>query len=146
MTTSIATVYGRWNTSANVTVLSVVNVYSFSRPLNLIIPYFLTLLLSLPFIILGGIALFNNGVSAMDGSFIQILSTSTGSSIIDKAAAGGCLGGNESVPDELKELRIRFGELIGRDDTASVKRAGFGVEGEVRALEKGANYGIARWI
>lgn len=146
MTTSISTAYGRWNTSTNATVLTVVNVYSFSRPLNLLIPYFLTLFLSLPFIILGGIALINNGVSALDGSFIQIITTSTGSSILDKAAAGGCLGGNESVPEELKDLKIRFGEFIGRDGPAGIKRAGFGVEGEVKVLKKGANYGIARWI
>lgn len=146
MTTSIATAYGRWNTSANASVTTLVNVYSFSEPLNLLIPYFLTLLLALPFVILGTIALLSNGVSAMDGSFTQIITTSTGSSVLDKAAAGGCLGGDESVPDELKDLKIRFGEFVGRDGPGGIKRSGFGVEGEVRALRKGANYGIARWF
>ncbi|CZR55289.1 uncharacterized protein PAC_05176 [Phialocephala subalpina] len=146
MTMSIATAYGRWNTSANATVTTLINVYSFSQPLNLLIPYFLTLLLSLPFIILGSIALLNNGVSAMDGSFMQIITTSIGSSVLDKAAAGGCLGGNESMPEELKDLKIRFGEFLGRDDPGGIKRSGFGVEGEVRALQKGAKYGIARWL
>lgn len=77
---------------------------------------------------------------------MQTIATSTGSAILDRAAAGGCLGGNESMPQELKDLKIRFGELVGREDPGRVKRAGFGVESEVTALKRGANYGIARWI
>ena len=49
------------------------------------------------------------------------------------------------MPQELRDLKIRFGEFLGRGD-AGVKRAGFGVEGEVRDLRKGAQYGIARWL
>ncbi len=82
----------------------------------------------------------------MDGSFAQIITTSTGSATLDRAAAGGCLGGNESMPKELKDLEIRYGEFLGRDDPGRIKRAGFGVEGEVIPLRKGTNYGIARWI
>ena len=44
----------------------------------------------------------HNGVSAIDGGFIQILATATASATIDKAAAGGCLGGEESVPKSLR--------------------------------------------
>jgi hypothetical protein len=50
------------------------------------------------------------------------------------------------VPTELKDLKIRFGEFVGREEPARIKRAGFGVDGEVTSLIKGANYGIARWI
>ena len=82
----------------------------------------------------------------MDGSFEQIITTTTGSSFLDQAAAGGCLGGNESVPKELRDLKIRFGEFIGREAPGRVRRAGFGTEDEVVALTKGARYGIARWI
>ena len=146
MTVSMMMAYGTWNTTANVTRSTTINVYSFSRPLNLILPYFVSLLVSLPFIIIGGVALLKNGVSAMDGSFMQIVTTSTGSAILDKAAAGGCLGGNESAPEELKNLRIRFGEIIHREEPGKVKRAGFGVESEVTSLKKGGRYGIARWI
>lgn len=86
-----------------------------------------------------------NGVAATDGSFMQLVTTTTGSAVLDRAAAGGCLGGNESVPTELKELRVRFGEIMGREGEV-VRRAGFGVEGEVGPLRKGERYGIARWI
>lgn len=138
--------YGNWPTTANASVASVNNVYSFSRPLNLILPYFISLGIAMPFLLLGGFALLRNGVSAMDGSFTQIISTSTGSAVLDQAAAGGCLGGNESVPQELKDLRIRFGEFVGRDEPGRIKRAGFGTESEVIPLKKGTDYGIARWI
>jgi len=76
---------------------------------------------------------------------MQIITTSTGSAILDRAAAGGCLGGNESLPQELKDLKIRFGEFVGRDD-APIKRAGFEVESETTTLKRVNIYGIARWI
>ena len=119
--------FGTWTIPTNVTILNSVNVYSFSRPRNLILPYFISLLLGVPFILLGAFALHKNGVSAMDGGFTQIIATSTGSAILDKAAAGGCLGGYESVPQELKDLEIRFGEIISREGPGRIKRAGFGV-------------------
>lgn len=138
--------YGTWTTTANATKVTTLNVYKFSQPLSLLLPYFITLIVSLPFVVIGCLSLFRNGVSAMDGSFTQIITTSTGSAVLDRAAAGGCLGGNESLPDELKDMKIRFGEFVGREDPGKIKRAGFGVEGEVKPLEKGGNYGIARWI
>jgi len=146
LTVSMMESFGTWSTAANATVYKTINVYNFSQPLSLLIPYFLTLALSIPFLILGGVALFKNGVSAMDSSFMQIIATSTGSATLDRAAAGGCLGGDESVAQELKDLKIRYGEIIGRESSGLVKRAGFGVEDEVTELRKGANYGIARWV
>jgi hypothetical protein len=122
MTMSAMQAYGSWSTGVSATKDTAVNVYSFSASLNLIISYFLTLVLSISFIILGGLVLYWNGVSAMDGGFMQIIITSTGSAILDKAAAGGCLGGNESMPQELKDLRIRFGEFICRDNECQERR------------------------
>jgi hypothetical protein len=84
--------------------------------------------------------------AAIDGGFMQIIATSTGSAALDNAAAGGCLGGGESVAQELKDLKIRFGEIIARDEPGKVKRAGFGVESEINPLQKGTKYGITRWI
>lgn len=145
ITMSVMMAYNQWSTQVNATVIDSVNVYSFSQPLVLILPYFITLAAALPFIILGFAALIRNGVSATDGGFMQIIATSTGSAALDRAAAGGCLGGDENAPRELRELKIRFGEFVGRGD-AGVKRAGFGVDGEVKPLRKGAQYGIARWL
>jgi hypothetical protein len=137
------TAYGRWNENVNVTVSTATNVCSFSQPLNLIIPYFLNLFVAVPFLVLGCWALTKNGVSVAEGGFTQLITTSTGSAILDTTAAGGCLGGNKSAPQELKDLKIRFGEFTGRKDPGKIKRAGFGVDGEAVPLKKGDNYGIA---
>ncbi|CAG8953070.1 hypothetical protein HYFRA_00003265 [Hymenoscyphus fraxineus] len=144
ITTSAMQAYGRWNTTTNATVFENINVYTFSQPLNLVLPYFITLFVSIPFIILGSYALILNGVSATDGGFVQILATTTGSAALDDAAAGGCLGGDENVAQRLKDLKIRYGELVGRRP-GNVKLAGFGIDNEVIPLTKGEKYGIARY-
>ncbi|PBP22460.1 hypothetical protein BUE80_DR006664 [Diplocarpon rosae] len=95
---------------------------------------------------LRALALVRNGVSAIDGSFTQIGTTSTGSSALNSAAAGGCLGGDESTPQELKDLEIMYGEFVGRGEPGRIKHAGFGTIEEVKVLEKGAKYGMARWV
>jgi hypothetical protein len=146
ITLSVIVDFGWWKTSVNATQWKSINIYTFSKPGNLYIPYFLGLMLSIPILILGTFALHRNGVAAMDGGFIQLVTTSTGSKALDKAAAGGCLGGNESVTEELKELKIRFGELVDArsedvDDNNLVMRAGFGTEEETAALKKGMLYG-----
>ena len=146
ITLSVIVDFGWWKTSVDATQWKPINIYTFSKPGNLYIPYFLSLVLSIPILILGAFALHRNGVAAMDGGFIQLVTTSTGSKALDKAAAGGCLGGNESVTEELKELKIRFGELVDArsedvGDNNLVMRAGFGTEEETTALKKGMLYG-----
>ena len=84
------------------------NVYNFSRPLNLIISYFLSFLLALPFLVIEAWALRTNGVAALDGSFVQLMTTSTGSKTLDNLAVGDCLGGSESVPEKLLGLRVGY--------------------------------------
>ncbi|KAF4635687.1 hypothetical protein G7Y89_g2416 [Cudoniella acicularis] len=117
---------------ANVTKMQFKNTYSFSAPKNLIIPYTVCLLLPLPFILLGFNSLRLNGVPAMDGSFLQILTTATGSKKLENAAAGGCLSGDNNMPKELLNMKIRFGEFVGSDNR--VLRTGFGTEDEVVPL------------
>jgi hypothetical protein len=53
ITISMLTAYGRWNESVNATGSTATNVYSFSQPLNLIIPYFLSLFVAVPSLVLG---------------------------------------------------------------------------------------------
>jgi hypothetical protein len=113
--------HGTCNTTANASVSTPINVYSFLRSLNLTTPYFLNLVVTIPFILLGAVALLQNGVSAMDDGFMQMIATSTGSAILNKPAAGGCLGGNESVPLELKDLEIHFGKLLCHEEPGRIK-------------------------
>ncbi|RSL88902.1 hypothetical protein CEP51_001511 [Fusarium floridanum] len=130
-----------WNTTANVTMSTSRNFYSFSNPLNFYVPYGVALLVVLPFLIWGIIALRQNGVSAMEGSFLQAVMTTTASQRLNEAAAAGCLGGEGNIPGHLKERRILFGELLGYGQGELVRRAGFGFEDEVVPLRKGARYG-----
>lgn len=82
MTSSIMVTYNLWNSTTNATVSQSINVYKFSQPLSLVLPYFITLLVALPFVVAGFVALCGNGVSAMDGSFMQIVATTTGSAAL----------------------------------------------------------------
>jgi hypothetical protein len=139
--------FGQWNTTVAANVTEITTVYVFKVRRNLIVPYFLTLFVAILFLILGIISMHQNGVSAMDGGFLQILMTTTGSMTINKAAAGGCLGGRENVPKQLLNLKVRFGELIEKDNsnaggqTSQVRRAGFGTEEEVIPLNREIIYG-----
>lgn len=141
LTISTMVAYGLWSETVNVSKFPSQNVYTFSHPLNLLVPYSLSLLLSLPFLVIGMVALYQNGVPAADGGFIQILSTTTGSRALQQAAAGNCLGGDK-ISEELKDLQIQFGELFDvQSNPGGVRRAGFGTKDEIRPLVKGEKYG-----
>lgn len=138
-TLSIITSYGQWNTTANVTVETFVSTYNFSSPINLILPYFLCLLVALPFILLSLHALHNNGFSTNESGFIQLITTARSASL--ERVASGRLG--SAIPQNLKDLKIRFGELVHRQDKVQryhgvklARRVGFGTEDETLPLEK----------
>lgn len=144
ITLSVITEYGWWNTTDTIVIITkTINIYSFSQPLNLIIPYFLTLLLAIPILEIGAFALLKNGVSVTDGGFLRIVTTTTRSPTLEKLAASACLGGSESIPSELKDLEIRFGELVGvgAGGIEGVRKAGFGSSDETVPLMKGMVYG-----
>lgn len=143
ITMSAAYQIGFWQSTVPVNETDTFNTFSFASRRTLIIPYLICLLLSIPFLYLGINSLRLNGVSAMEGGFIQVLMTTNGSKALEKAAAGGCLGGGENVPEDLKNLKIRFGELVNNasGDTGVVRRAGFGTEDEVAPLKKSVTNG-----
>jgi hypothetical protein len=128
-----------WNKTVTMTATDYFNVYSFAKKQQLIIPYVACLLASAPFLVLGIVSLRQNGVSAIQGGFLQILMTTIGSMTLRRAADGSSLGGEENVPEELKRLRLRFGELVGGSEVG-VRRAGFGTEDEVVPLRQGVSY------
>lgn len=102
-----------------------------------IIPYLACLGLSVPFLLLALFSLHQNGVSAIQGGFLQMLTTIIGSDTLRKAAAGNSLGGEENVPEELKRLKIRYGELLGGNTRDYIRRAGFSTTEEVGPLRRG---------
>jgi hypothetical protein len=117
-------------------VTEMINTYSFAVRRNLLIPYCLCRTVAIPILLLGATSMHRNGVSAMGGGFLQTVMTTTGSRSLNEAAARGCLGGMENVSQELMDLKIQFGELVGIGDGSEVKRAGLGTEDEVIPLNK----------
>jgi hypothetical protein len=125
-----------------------VNYYAFDRRLNLILPYFLSLAVTLVFVVLGMLALFRNGVSASSGGFLQILCTTRGNETLDNATIGASLGGRENVSRELREMKVAFGELPTKEGAGggAIRRAGFGHPHEITPLIKKELYGGAKTI
>jgi hypothetical protein len=92
------------------------NAYHFENKLALILPYGLSLALAVPILALGFVALYvqNHGVSAIGGGFLQLLMTTTGRTSLEAVITkgSGTLGGYENISEELREMEVRFGELI----------------------------------
>lgn len=133
-----------WTTRVNQTRNETRNIYTFSRPLNLFLPYGLMLLGGLCAMSFGFYALKSNGVPATDGGFLQLFTTSQRSDTVDRIARGGCLGGDENVSMTLKDLKVQYGELVETADDSEMAvllTAGFGTEHEVRPLKRERIYG-----
>lgn len=97
-------------------------------------------------LIFGGQVLHENGVPATYGGFIQLPGTTSGSTRMREAAAANCLGGDmNTVAQPLKEIKVKFGEVVSMRREVNgdlVRRAGFGVEDETALLMKGERYGV----
>ncbi|OAL47288.1 hypothetical protein IQ07DRAFT_623588 [Pyrenochaeta sp. DS3sAY3a] len=110
--------------------------YYFSAPINLILPYALLLFFSIVFVLIGTISLHQNGASATDGGFLQIMATNVGRTKLEELVREHYPSYNgDQVPDVLLNLKIRFGELV-NEDGAGDGLAGFGTEEETRLLKK----------
>jgi hypothetical protein len=124
----------KWYGNVNVTDRVSRNVYRFSHPLSLLLPYGLCLGFTLLSIVLGLNALRLNGISATDGGFLQIMMTTTGDTEMSRSVQGGSLGGSGNAPKELLELKVRFGKLVDQEGAASTGRYGFGTADETELL------------
>jgi hypothetical protein len=87
MTMSAAIQLGFWDSEVPVHATSMQQQYSFSNLKTSLIPYIFCPLLSVPFPYIGLASLRKNGVSAIEGGFLQILMTTTGSRELERAAA-----------------------------------------------------------
>lgn len=147
ITMSVSVSTHLWPMQTSALLVQYYNTYSFSHPNVLLLPYGLSLLVAIPFLMTGAWALWKNGVPAQDGGIIQLLSTTTGSRSLERTAAAGCLGGEGNVPRELSEMRIRFGEVVSSGLEAKgggiVRRAGFGIDEEIVPLKRSNVYGYS---
>jgi hypothetical protein len=60
-------------------------------------------------------------VSAISGGFLQILMTTTGRTTLEAVAAKSSLGGQENVSKELRDIEVRFGELVDVEEAGEAK-------------------------
>jgi hypothetical protein len=127
---------GRWKQTVLVSQNLTDTVYSLSHPLNIFVPYTLLLLLALPFLGVGLWSLHSNGVAAQDGGFFQLLVTTTGSRELHRAAArSNGLGGGFDIPQELKDMKVKFGQFVDENKTGiAMPLVGFGGESEIQTL------------
>jgi hypothetical protein len=125
-----------WHDVVGGNVTRLYNVYRFEHRLNFFLPYGLCMLLTVPILTLGLFALRHNGVSAIDGGFLQVLMTAaTGDTAIERAARPGCFGGKENIPEELEKLKVRFGELTATDGEITGETKSLSIEHETESRQ-----------
>jgi hypothetical protein len=111
------------------------NTYDFSRPINLILPYALCLAFGLLIVALGLLSLWQNGVPATEG-FMQVMMATRGRTEMERLVLEQELSDSDKATEELRELKIRYGELVMEDAVEGKKMLGFGTAGETVSLRK----------
>ncbi|KAG9186785.1 hypothetical protein G6011_09893 [Alternaria panax] len=123
-----------WHVPYLVNITEYRTTYHFSRPINLIIPYALSLGIALVFVGIGIWSLMSNGVPATDGGFLQIATTNTGRTEMERLIEKDKEDEKEgSVRSDLLNMKIRYGELVDEGGLGT-GRAGFGTLAETRPL------------
>ncbi|KAI8222320.1 hypothetical protein K4K54_006290 [Colletotrichum sp. SAR 10_86] len=124
---------GQHLTSTSVTTETYRLSYVFKSPWRLIAVYAADLIVTAIFLLLGLIAMFQNGVAATPGGFLQILCTTTHEhGTLNRLARQACSGGKEGMSEHLKKLKVRFGEIV--DVNEDLRFAAFGTEEETSLL------------
>jgi hypothetical protein len=118
-----------WTDNINVTATVYRNTYDFSRKINLILPYTLSIAFGLLIVGLGLGSLFYNGVPANDG-FMQVMMATRGRTEMERLVLQQSLVGSKEVSKELKDLMVRYGELVMEDAMEGDKIWGFGTAEE----------------
>jgi hypothetical protein len=109
--------------------------YEFSNPLNLVLPYSLSLLFCMVFVGIGIWSWTHNGASAADGGFLQVMTATTGRTRMEDLVVAQHID-KDNLPEELLDLEIRYGELLDAEGVGTGV-AGFGTVEETKLLRKG---------
>lgn len=130
------------NTTVPVIVSSPQNFYSYNTR-NLLLAYAIALGVSVGCVIVGFLALHENGVS--QGTAFSSVLVTTRNSELDQLAVGHCLG-RDPIGKEIGEVRLRFGEIVEGAGAGSgagereYRHAAFGMKWSVTGLSKGEKY------
>jgi hypothetical protein len=138
ITISLLTLH-MWTRPVTVNSTEYRNMYHFSRPLNLILPYVLCLGIGLIIVIVGLLSMWQNGVPATDGGFVQVMMATRGRTEMETLVLQHGLANPGALSEKLQDLRIRYGELVvGEERMADDvgKRCGFGTMEETISLRK----------
>jgi hypothetical protein len=111
------------------------NTYDFSRPINLILSYYLCLAAGLIIVALGLWSMWQNGVPASDG-FMQLMMATRGRTEMERLVLEQELVHQDEASKELQELKVRYGELVTEDGVDGRKVWGFGTTDETVSLRK----------
>jgi hypothetical protein len=122
------------NITVNATVYR--NTYAFSRKINLVLPYSLCLAFGLLIVGLGLSSLWHNGVPASDG-FMQVMMATRGRTEMERLVLEQGLVDVNKASKELKDLKVRYGELVTDDMMEGEKIWGFGTAEETVSARKG---------
>jgi hypothetical protein len=107
-------------------------VYLFSSPISIALPYSLCLLFAAISVGIGIWSLVQNGTSAADGGFLQVMTATTGRTRMEDLTQAQHFD-QDKLPKELLDLKIRYGELLDVDGTGT-SVAGFGTVDETKLL------------
>jgi hypothetical protein len=128
---------GTWWDMVPVTTTRYRNTYSFANPLNLILPYSICLAAATLFAIIAIWSLWRNGMPAADSGFLQIMMATRGNTEMERLVLKDRPAAIDNISKELKNLKIRYGELVGEDVLGvEGRRLGFETMDETVSLRK----------
>lgn len=124
---------GFWYRSAHVNTSEMRNMYHFSRPINLVLPYSLCLTIGFVVVGLGFRAMRENEVAVADSGFLQVMMATRGNTKLEALVERHGLVSPNSILDELKDLEVRYGELMVDGEGG---KYGFGTAEETAQLRR----------
>jgi hypothetical protein len=128
---------GTWWDMVPVTTTRYQSTYSLANPLNLILPYSICLVAAILFALIAIWSLWRNGMPAADGGFLQIMMATRGNTEMERLVLKERLAAIDNMSKELRNLKIRYGELVGEDVLGvEGRRLGFGTVEETASLRK----------
>lgn len=128
---------GTWWDMVPVTSTRYRSTYKLSNPLNLILLYSICLAAATIFMAIAIWSLWRNRAPATDGGFLQIMMATVGDTEMGRVIIEEKLAAIDDMTDELKNLKIRYGELVnGNILGTGGKRFGFGTVDEITSLRK----------
>ncbi|KAH5159599.1 hypothetical protein HBH69_060440 [Parastagonospora nodorum] len=128
---------GTWWTMVPVNVTRYQSTYPFANPLSLILPYSICLTAAIIFAAIAIWSLLRNGIPAVDGGFLQIMTATRGNTKMEQLVLREKSPIIENMSAELKGLKVRYGELVGENASEAEGRIiGFGTIEETVSLRK----------